>query len=193
MIGDLKNKLGIDSLQEHLIGLVNNKKKELDSLQNSISKLQKQVDSMQNKVAGDIALVKQKIYKATHQGDLLKISGEYGVGTKTGRWENFISDLKSVGIGRSMINYSELTARNVSLTGVNMEYNPRLYFAVAAGKIDYGFRDFFGKNNRSLNQHLLMGRVGFGDIENGWFWWCPHEAQRKRNTRCGGDGWNFLA
>ncbi len=37
--------------------------------------------------------------------------------------------------------------------------------AVAIGKVDYGFRDFFGNNSPSLNQHLILGRIGLGDIE----------------------------
>ncbi|HEV8505001.1 MAG TPA: hypothetical protein VGQ53_06365, partial [Chitinophagaceae bacterium] len=39
----------------------------------------------------------------------------------------------------------------------------KLYFALAAGKIDYGFRDFLGRNLNQKNQNLVMGRFGFGD------------------------------
>ncbi len=63
-----------------------------------------------------------------------------------------------------MINYSELTAWNVALTGFNIEYNDGIYAALAACKIDYGFRDFLGKNTRQKGQNFLMGRVGVGDI-----------------------------
>ncbi len=155
----------IDSLAEDLAKQVNEKRKELDSLQNNINRLRLQVDSMKNKITGGIALARQKINKAINPRELAKVSDEYGIKEKKEKGEKFIADLKSIGIGRTILNYSELTARNVSLTGLNLEYNPRLYIAVAAGKIDYGFRDFFGRNNRSLNQHLLMGRLGLGDIE----------------------------
>jgi hypothetical protein len=158
-------KPGIDSLKESLMDRVNEKRNELDSLQNNIIKLRRQVDSIQHKIAGNIALARQKINKVTNPRELIKISGEYGLEEKKEKWEDFITNLKTVGIGRSILNYSELTARNVSLTGFSLEYNSRKYIAVAAGKVDYGFRDFFGKNNRSLNQHLLMGRIGVGDIE----------------------------
>ncbi len=160
-----EKKKDADTLAENLSRQVNEKRKELDSLQNNISRLRRQVDSMKNKIAGNIALARQKINKATNPKEFSKVLSEYGLEEKKEKSEKFIADLKTIGIGRTILNYSELTARNVSLTGLNFEYNPRLYAAVAAGKLDYGFRDFFGRNTRSLNQHLLMGRLGVGDIE----------------------------
>jgi hypothetical protein len=49
---------------------------------------------------------------------------------------------------------------------LNIEYNDGLYAALAAGKIDYGFRDFFGKNTRQKGQNFLMGRIGLGDVDH---------------------------
>ncbi len=79
--------------------------------------------------------------------------------------DRFLAHVKSIGLGRSVVNYSELTAWNVSLTGFNMEYNPGIYAAIAAGKIDYGFRDLMGRNSRQKGQNFLMGRIGLGNIE----------------------------
>jgi hypothetical protein len=160
-----KKDIGSDSLKENLLTIVNEKKNELDSLKNNIDRLRSKIDSIQHKMTDAIALAQQKINRITDPGGLLKISEQYGMEEKNAKWEKFIANVKSMGIGRSVLNYSELTARNVALTGVNIEYTPGLYTAVAAGKIDYGFRDFFGRNNRSFNQYLLMGRVGLGDIE----------------------------
>ena len=154
-----------DSLINNLAERVDQKRKELDSLKSNVDRLQHMIDSIKNKIAGETNLIRQKIYKAKNPGELTKIMNEYGIEDKTEKGEKFIANLRSIGIGRSLLNYSELTAQNISLTGLNIEYNPRLYFAAAAGKIDYGFRDFFGRNSRSVNQHLLMGRIGTGDIE----------------------------
>jgi hypothetical protein len=154
-----------NSGEETLLSLVDEKRTELDSLQNNINKIRTQVDSIKNKMAADIALVRQKISKAVDPRELVKVSHEYGLEDKKDQWTKLISGIKSIGIGRSVLNYSELTARNVSLTGLNLEYNPNLYVAVTAGKIDYGFRDFFGRNDHVSNQYLLMGRFGIGDIE----------------------------
>ncbi len=154
-----------DSLKTSLEERVDVKKKELDSLQDKIASLQNKADSIRNKIAGTIALVRNKINMASDPAALAKIAGEYGVDEKKGRFEKFISGIRSVGIGRSVLNYSELTAQNVSLTGINLEYNSGIYAAVAAGKIDYGFRDFFGGNSRRNDQQLLMGRIGVGNVD----------------------------
>lgn len=154
-----------DSLQNRITTIIEEKKKELDSLRSSAGKLQSYIDSVKNKISFEAAAIKQKIYKATNPAELTKLARENGVNEEQSKWSKFLSDIKSVSIGRSVLNYSELTARNVSLTGFSLEYNPRIYAAVAAGKIDYGFRDFFGRNSRGGNQHLIMGRIGWGNID----------------------------
>lgn len=69
--------------------------------------------------------------------------------------------VRSVGIGRTMVDYSELTAKNISITGVQAEYNPSYYVAFASGAVDYRFRDFVVNDNR-VRQYLNMVRVGTG-------------------------------
>lgn len=70
--------------------------------------------------------------------------------------------IKSFGIGRTMVDYSELSAKNVSVNGFQIEYNPSYYVAVATGTIDYRFRDFIVKNASAPRQHLNIVRVGKG-------------------------------
>ncbi len=143
---------------------IERKKKELDSLQENVIRLQKKADSLRNFINKDVATIRQKVYKTSSKRELQRIARENGIADeKEEKVERFLSDVKSIGIGRSMINYSELTAWNVSLTGFNMEYNPGFYAAFAAGKVDYGFRDFLGRNTRRNGQSLLMGRIGIGD------------------------------
>ena len=69
--------------------------------------------------------------------------------------------VKSVGLGRTMVDYSELTAKNITITGVQAEYNPSYYVAFATGAVDYRFRDFVVNDNR-VRQYLNMVRVGTG-------------------------------
>jgi hypothetical protein len=69
--------------------------------------------------------------------------------------------VRSVGIGRTLVDYSELTAKNISITGVQAEYNPSYYVAFATGAVDYRFRDFVVNDNR-VRQYLNMVRVGTG-------------------------------
>lgn len=146
--------------------LAKQKQAELDSAGQKLYRLKAKTDSLKNNIEKKLQAYRQKIYKATRPGELRNIESDSGLepGKRKGL-DKFISNVKGVGIGRSVINYSELTAWNVSLTGFHLEYNPRMYTALAAGKIDYGFRDFLGRNTRQKGQNFLMGRIGLGDIE----------------------------
>lgn len=153
-----------DSIWNNASRKMADKTRQLDSLGAVISTLQSRIDSVKNSIGRQSAQVRQRIHKAKDIQELKKIAAEYGLqDVKESKWETFLSNIKSIGIGRSVLNYSELTARNVSLTGANIEYNPRLYLAFAAGRIDYGFRDFLGRNTRRSGQHLAIGRIGFGN------------------------------
>ncbi|MEI6950350.1 hypothetical protein V9K67_24425 [Paraflavisolibacter sp. H34] len=154
----------LDTLSE--TSLLKRRQQELDSLHQLISKLQGKRDSLKNALNKEYVSARQKVYKASNFRELQKVQLENGVALKTdGRIERILSNVKSFGIGRRPVNYSELTLWNQSITGLNIEYNPKIYVALAAGKIDYGFRDFFGKNTRGSGQSILMGRLGMGDKE----------------------------
>src|SRR5690606_16586118 len=64
-----------------------------------------------------------------------------------------------------MVDYSELSAKNISVTGINAEYNDRFYYAVAAGTVDYRYRDFIVNLNRGPVQWLALVRAGIGKKE----------------------------
>jgi hypothetical protein len=145
---------------------IDQQKKELDSLQQKMTRLQSSTDSLRTAVNKSLIQLNQQVYKATSLADLNRIEMENGLSREKPKGiDRFLTNLKSIGIGRSVVNYSELTAWNVSLTGFNMEYNPGIYTAIAAGKIDYGFRDFLGRNSRQKGQNFLMGRIGIGNVE----------------------------
>jgi hypothetical protein len=71
--------------------------------------------------------------------------------------------LRQLGIGRNLVNYSELTGRNIGLKGVNIEYAAQtLYVAFAAGVVDYRYRDFsVNRANRTIPYMVLL-RLGKG-------------------------------
>jgi hypothetical protein len=72
--------------------------------------------------------------------------------------------IRKLSIGRTTINHSELTAKNLSLKGINFEYSSRFYFAFTAGLVNYRFRDFNIQNAGRPKQYFIMGRFGVGDI-----------------------------
>lgn len=61
-----------------------------------------------------------------------------------------------------MVNYSELSAKNISINGVQAEYNPSNYYAIASGSVDYRFRDFIVQGPGGGHQYLNVFRVGKG-------------------------------
>ena len=83
--------------------------------------------------------------------------------------EKFLLGVRKFSLGRSVLNYSELTVKNLSLTGLNAEYNSKYYFAVAAGAIDYLFTDFIRSPMHQPKQYLYVARVGIGRIEKNYF------------------------
>lgn len=73
--------------------------------------------------------------------------------------------VKSLGIGRNLVDYSELSARNVSVTGLEVEYNPSYYAAFATGVIDYQFRDYIIQRTNAPRQYFTALRYGAGQKE----------------------------
>ncbi len=176
LINAFKEKTKTDSLQNvykqktgllsdsSFAAVLQNKKDQLDKLEQSIAKLKHQSDSIKNSITQNVSKVKQLIYKATNPQELEKIATQNGISeAKKEKLQNILANIKTLGIGRSMVDYTELTAQNVMLTGINVEYNPSYYAAFAAGKIDYGFRDFFGRGIKQKEQYLLLGRMGWGN------------------------------
>lgn len=157
-------KKGIDSSVNNFAILYEKKKSEYDSLIKQIQSLEKRVDSIKGKVQSEILIAKQKIYKATSERDLNKIAAENGVRLDAkDKLDRKLMAIKNFSVGRTILNYTELTAQNITLTGVNVEYNPSYYAAFAAGKLDYQFRDYFNKNAKQNGQYLILGRFGIGD------------------------------
>lgn len=74
--------------------------------------------------------------------------------------------IQSFSIGRSVANYSELSVKDISITGLQVEYNPHYYYAFAAGKVDYRFRDYLLPDRSRSNQYVVLARFGKG-MKNG--------------------------
>lgn len=73
-----------------------------------------------------------------------------------------LGSIQSFSVGRSMANYSELSVKNISITGLQVEYNPHYYYAFAAGKVDYRFRDYIVPNQQHAGQYVALIRLGKG-------------------------------
>jgi flagellar biosynthesis chaperone FliJ len=160
-----KAKSKIDTLKQDYQHKYDQEKAELDSLIAKAQQTQRKADSVKTAIERKIASVRMKVYRATSDRELSKIAGEQKADYKSSSFERQLSNVKSFSVGRAPVNYTELTAQNISLSGVNIEYNPSYYVAFAAGKIDYRFRDFFNRHEMKNNQYLVIGRLGIGNIE----------------------------
>lgn len=154
----------IDSTREEILSIYEKGNKKLDSLNRNIHLLQAKMDSVKNAAQKDLFAVRQQIYKATSQRELQRIATANGIQVDSiTKFEKRLTAIENFSLGRSALNYTELTAQNIIINGINIEYNPSYYAAFAAGKIDYRFRDFFNKTARKNNQYLVLGRFGIGD------------------------------
>lgn len=154
-LGKYVNK--IDTINNHLIA----QKAKVDSLQ-------KKADSLKNSIQLKLAKLKSVLNKTTDFSEvqqLLKNDSLSSFSVKEKKIMKLLSAVRNINIGRTNINYTELTTQNVLLTGINIEANTRFYFAVAGGKVDYRFRDFLNKGNDRSDQYLLAARFGIGNID----------------------------
>jgi hypothetical protein len=82
------------------------------------------------------------------------------------RW---LMGVRNFSLGRSPVNYSELTAKNISVNGINFEYNSWYYLAFTAGTVNYRFRDFVVDKLKKVPQYLVLARAGIGVLEKNYF------------------------
>jgi len=153
----------IDKDQQLLDSLYANKKKEADSLRKEIDKLETLLQSTHQKSQVEINSTLQDIRKADNPGQLQKELQTLGISDSTlPKGYKTLMAIKSFNLGRTMVNYSELSVKNISVNGVQAEYNPNYYYAVASGSVDYRFRDFIVQGPGGAHQYLNVFRVGKG-------------------------------
>jgi hypothetical protein len=135
----------------------------VDSLQKLYNKNRERVNQFKQLVNGNWNDLKSpRLWKEKLQ--------EYGLGdVELPGWYRWLAGLRSFSIGRSPVNYSELTAKNISVNGINFEYNSWYYLAVTAGTVNYRFRDFAIPGARKVPQHVYMVRAGLGMLEKNYF------------------------
>lgn len=145
-------------------------KMEFDRLKNRADSLERKYTELRNKLQQYRALVSGHVKGNITTAELLTQLKHYGIKNfsipKKYQW---LMNVRKLGLGKSQVNYSELTSKNMSLTGLNFEYNSWYYFAVAAGTVDYRFRDFAVNRNTRVPQYMYMMRLGIGKLEGTHF------------------------
>lgn len=74
--------------------------------------------------------------------------------------------VRTLSIGKTMPDYTNLTIKNIEVNGINAEFNKNnLYTAVVGGLIDFSARDFIFNTQPLPRQYVTAGRIGWGRKE----------------------------
>ncbi|MFT4017231.1 MAG: hypothetical protein QM668_09740 [Agriterribacter sp.] len=85
---------------------------------------------------------------------------------KTSKSLQHMYAIRTFAVGRTMPNMSNLTVKNLNVTGLDLEYNAgNLYLAATAGKINFRTRDFLYGKASGIPQHVYAASIGYGRKE----------------------------
>lgn len=156
------------------------RKMELDSLLKKLAHAESLYRSLKSVQQFEVGDLKRQIEGATDIHSLVnKLRGAGISDTILPKGYKTLFAVQSFSIGRSTADYSELSARNISITGVQLEYNPRYYYAIAAGKVDYRFRDYIVTKQSRSNQFLALARIGKGTRKGNHLFFTYYTGKRQ--------------
>jgi hypothetical protein len=166
----VKNKTVIkaDSIKNRLTERIATKQQQYEKLQKEVAQSEQALQAYQKKITDSLQAIRKLVNKITDKSTLDEyLHKTEGSVYALPKMQRLLLSIKQIGIGRSWIDYSELTVKNISLSGFNIEANPNnIYFAAAAGKVNYRFRDYLVKGSYTgSNQSVGLIRAGFGKKE----------------------------
>ncbi|MBI3137594.1 MAG: hypothetical protein HYZ15_03310 [Sphingobacteriales bacterium] len=162
-----KSRKDKSGLRDDLFSQFQKKKQALDSIKMELTRIEWVLGPVKRSVEDSVRLLKQQLSQIKDPAGLKAFIKEHNLSTRNlpKGWQA-LSAIQSIGIGRTWVDYTELTVQHISLTGVNAEFTPgRYYIAFAAGRVNYQFRDFVIKNNSHVRQNLYLIRAGLGAKE----------------------------
>ena len=170
-----------DSIAKTTNANINKKKEDLEKLKKEVAESEKKLKLFQKKIVDSVQEVKKQIASITDKNKLNDFLQKKGNSIKElPALQRFLLSVKQIGLGRTWIDYSELTVKNISLNGVNIEMNPgNIYLATAIGKVNYRFRDYIVKGNYAgSNQQVGLVRAGFGKKDKNNFIFTYYSGQK---------------
>lgn len=142
------------------------KKEQYQRLSRKADSLEEKYNNTKSAAQHAIDSAQQAVDELDDPAALRSIAEKYEPdSSKTYRMIKHLLAIRQFSIGRSLVNYSELSVKNITVTGINVEYNAKFYYAIAAGTVDYRYRDFFVKRGTRTPQHLVLLRAGLGKRE----------------------------
>lgn len=154
-------------------------KQVLKDLQDKYKTAQADLDKYEKKVRDNIYDAQQKIRNIKNLEELKDYHLLYEPEEKLPKYWSVLSSVKSVGIGRSWVDYSALTVRNIALTGAHIELNPgKLYVAAGIGNVNTQFRDFVVNRSSIPRQPLQFFRIGAGQRDHRSFIFTYYDGKK---------------
>lgn len=166
LITDKKSKPDL-LLDNDMLARIQQKKQELDKAIKDFNNYEGKLQSVKKSFQDSVNLLKQQLAGIKDPAALKRFIREHklNAGDLPKGWQT-LAAIQTIGIGRTWVDYSDLTVKNISLTGINAELNPgKFYLAFAAGRVNYRFRDFVVKNSDRPKQNLYLARAGIGRKE----------------------------
>jgi len=164
----MPSKESIKNDTNSVVQKINTKKEELKKLESKIKTEEATIRELKKSTQDSLNNLRREINNLNSTSSLYDFMKRNGISKDSlTKAQKLLLSFNQVGIGRIFLDYSELTVKNMSLSGINMEANPgKFYFAAAAGKVNYRFRDFILKNNDHIPpQSLYILRAGIGSKE----------------------------
>lgn len=158
----LLKKIPGTTIKEALVNVTEyiSKYSELKKINKNKMLLEKQFDSSRSFTQ----LNKDSIDLLLNQGNIAALEKKFPELNKDLKNYKQTMALKQFSIGKSYADYSQLSVKNMLITGINAEYVNRYYVALAAGIIDYRYFGYL-PNDASKQRYLLLGRFGWGPRE----------------------------
>lgn len=159
-----------------------------NSYREKINQLEEKYSTIKMETRLKLDSLKQAVDEVNDPEILKEQLRQYQLDTIKGfKWMKHLMAVQWLSIGRSNVDFSELTAKNISLTGVNIAYQSRIYLAAAAGTIDYRYRDFIVRPPLKIPQHLMLVRAGIGKQDASGFIFTLYRGKKEASWRNSGN------
>lgn len=144
-------------------------------------------------LSDSLAAYRGRLMAARDGRTLQKLAGEAGLDKDSiSGLRRLMMSVRTLGIGRNIMDWTPLTVRNISVTGISAAAAPGPYVALAAGYMDYSFRDFMPRERQLPRQRAVMARAGLSGLADKGFFVTAYSARRAVNAGTAGSGARYF-
>jgi hypothetical protein len=167
---NLEKEATLKNEAKQFIEFYNKNKEGYDKIKGLTDTLSRQYEKMLAKITALKDIVSQKLNGNMPVSDITRLIEKEGLGkAELPAKYKWLMNTRKFSLGRTQLNQSELTTKNIGINGIHYEYNSWFYFSFTAGSVNYRFRDFAFNQNKKNPQYLVIGRLGIGNIYKNYF------------------------